>query len=105
LAKWAELGIVGPGEFPSLFLFIFYFFSFFSIFKSKFEFKFKFITTTYVCGFRGINSGYILFIYIIYIFHIIVVVLLSKSLSFILGINSTFRIIILLLLFYLMHKQ
>jgi hypothetical protein len=71
LAKWAELGIVGPGEFPSLFLFIFYFFSFFSIFKSKFEFKFKFITTTYVCGFRGINSGYILFIYIIYIFHII----------------------------------
>jgi hypothetical protein len=48
----------------------------------------------------------IFYLYILFIFFIsFFLLLLSKTLSFILGINSTFRIIILLLLFYLMHKQ
>jgi hypothetical protein len=44
--------------------------------------------------------------YIIYIFHIIFLLLVSKTLNFNLGINSTFRFIIIInIIIYLMHNQ
>jgi hypothetical protein len=49
-----------------------------------------------------------IYIYIIYIFHIISLLLISKNPNFNLGFTPTFRSIILLsssLLFYLMHKH
>jgi hypothetical protein len=53
------------------FVFIFFLFSipfsFLSIFKPKFEFKLKLITTTFVCGIRGIKFLDI-FIYIYYLY-------------------------------------
>jgi hypothetical protein len=66
---WARLDGVGPFSWFCFILFIFYSFSFLSIFKPKFEFKLKLITTTYVCGIKGINSGYI-YLYILFIFFI-----------------------------------
>jgi hypothetical protein len=75
--RWAKMVVVGPWSLLSFLYFILY--PIFSISKFKFEFKpLWFITTTYICEFRGIDSGYIyLHIYHLY-FHNLSLFLIFK---------------------------